>query len=245
MRWGRLFVEVDADFVIEPDPWSHALRSTDLILIDYFRVLALGHFERKVDWLVEDTWQFCDTPSRVVRDMMLDQSGSFQVDEAKGRWVCRSLVWGGSEQGAKSLCWILSSQELKVSFSLGIRNPWKIAAIFRGYLNILMILLFRITLRQFCSSTAVLSELRLGVTGAILPLGHVTDWRHLPYHLLLTLLMLWYLCHHDLFGLSFGTSEDELELLWGPFSAAHWAFFGLRPRMTALVRRIQLLEYLS
>jgi len=55
-------------------------------------MLALGHFERKVDWLVEDTWQFSDTPSRVVRDMMLDQSGSFQVDEAKGRWVCRSLV---------------------------------------------------------------------------------------------------------------------------------------------------------
>jgi len=92
MRRGRLSVEVDADFVVELDPWPLTLWRTDLILIDYFRVLALGHFERKVYWLVEDTWHFCHASSRVVSDMVLDQSGSFQVDEAKRRQLCLSLV---------------------------------------------------------------------------------------------------------------------------------------------------------
>ena len=103
MRRGRLSVEVDADFIVELDPWPLALRRFDLIFIDYLRVLALGHFERNLDWLVQDTWHLCHAASRVVTDMMLDKSGSFQVDEAKGRLLCRSLVRGGSEQGAKGL----------------------------------------------------------------------------------------------------------------------------------------------
>ena len=56
MRRGQLFVEVDADFIVELDPWPFALWLTDLIFIDYIRMLALCHIERAVDWLVEDTW---------------------------------------------------------------------------------------------------------------------------------------------------------------------------------------------
>jgi hypothetical protein len=92
MRRGELFVEVDADFIVELDPWPFALWRTDLIFIDYIRMLALGHIKRACDWLVEDTRQSCEAAGRVVSDMMLDQRGSFQVDEAKGRQLCQSLL---------------------------------------------------------------------------------------------------------------------------------------------------------
>jgi hypothetical protein len=94
MRRGQLFVEVDADFIVELDPWPFAMcaRCTDLILFDYIRMLALGHIERAGDWLVEDTRQSCEAAGRVVSDMMLDQRGSFQVDEAKRRQLCQSLL---------------------------------------------------------------------------------------------------------------------------------------------------------
>jgi hypothetical protein len=88
MRRGLFFVEVDANFIVELDPWPFALWCTDLIFIDYFRMLALGYCERAGDWLVEDTRQPCEAAGRVVSDMMLDQRGSLQVDKAKGRQLC-------------------------------------------------------------------------------------------------------------------------------------------------------------
>lgn len=104
MRRGRLFVEVDADFIVELDPWPLALWCTDLIFIYYFRMRSLGHFERAGDWLVEDTWQSCEAAGRVVSDMMLYHSWRFQVDESKGRQLSQSLLGGGSKEGAKGLC---------------------------------------------------------------------------------------------------------------------------------------------
>lgn len=92
MRRGLFFVEVDADLIVELDPWPLALWRTDLIFIDYLRMLALGHCERAGDRLVEDTRQSCEAAGRVVSDMMLDQRGSLQVDEAKGRQLCQSLL---------------------------------------------------------------------------------------------------------------------------------------------------------
>ena len=92
MRRRLFFVEVDADFIVELDTRTFGLWCTDLIFIDYLRMLALGHCERAVDWLVEDTRQSCESTGRVVSDMMLDQRGSLQVDKAKGRDLCQSLL---------------------------------------------------------------------------------------------------------------------------------------------------------